>query len=299
MELKVIFLAGYDACHVLGIVLRCFEFPGGFFRKAKQIYAGSRNSRDVQFLGLDEKRNLLEILRNYLKTVSTSIQAEFEESSEILRAFSMFDPYKFPKKSDGAAALADYGNGDLEVILSAYDVVISEALADETRSDWLHFKKTYQIICRNFFANLETKIHESSAFLDPKYTNFGLEEEDFGEESEPEPEPIVNQSKKIVHAYHILQEIQKNPMYLETMPRCLKLLQIYVCLPVTTCSNERAFSMMKHIKNRLRNRLSQNSLNSLMKIGIQGPRILSQEDTIGILKEFSKSGAQKIGHFAF
>ena len=49
--------------------------------------------------------------------------------------------------------------------------------------------------------------------------------------------------------------------------------QILLTLPVGTATVERSFSQMKLIKNRLRNRLSDNNLAHLMKIAIEGPEL--------------------------
>ena len=51
-----------------------------------------------------------------------------------------------------------------------------------------------------------------------------------------------------------------------------------VCLTIRTASVERSFSQMKMIKTRLRSRLGEDNLSHLMKITIESPEILSDEE---------------------
>ena len=75
-----------------------------------------------------------------------------------------------------------------------------------------------------------------------------------------------------------LQELVTNDM-MGAMYHNLKLLAT-VCLtmPVTTASVERSLSKMKLIKSHLRNRLSERSLSHLMKVALEAPEQLSDND---------------------
>ena len=55
------------------------------------------------------------------------------------------------------------------------------------------------------------------------------------------------------------------------------------CIPVATASVERSFSQMKLIKTRLRNRIGEKSLSYLMKIAIESPAKLTDEDLENII----------------
>ncbi len=67
-------------------------------------------------------------------------------------------------------------------------------------------------------------------------------------------------------------------------PNILKLVAIYMVMPFATATVERSFSDMKTIKTRLRNALSESTLDELMRIAIEGPATLSEEDLDEILQ---------------
>ena len=71
-------------------------------------------------------------------------------------------------------------------------------------------------------------------------------------------------------------------------PGLSTLAKICMTIPVGTASVERSFSQMKMIKTRLRNRLGENNLSNLMKIAIESPESLADEDLeqiIGVWNE--------------
>ena len=75
-----------------------------------------------------------------------------------------------------------------------------------------------------------------------------------------------------------LKELSTNSM-LETMfPSLSTLAKVCLTIPVGTVSIERSFSQMKMIKNRLRNGLGDTNLSHLMKIVIESPQSLSDEE---------------------
>lgn len=69
----------------------------------------------------------------------------------------------------------------------------------------------------------------------------------------------------------LLQSMQATEAYMGIFPQTFNLLSILLALPVGTATVERSFSEMKMIKIRLRNRLSDSSLNYLMTIATEGP----------------------------
>ena len=66
-------------------------------------------------------------------------------------------------------------------------------------------------------------------------------------------------------------------------PNILKLVAMYMEMPVTTATVEGSFSDKKMIKTRLRNALSASTL-ELMCTAIEGPATLSEEDRDEILQ---------------
>ena len=63
----------------------------------------------------------------------------------------------------------------------------------------------------------------------------------------------------------------------------VKLLQIYQTIPLTTVTVERSFSTLKLVKTNLRNHLKDCMLDSCIRIAIEGPDSLSQEDIHSII----------------
>ena len=61
-------------------------------------------------------------------------------------------------------------------------------------------------------------------------------------------------------------------------PGLSTLAKICMTIPVGNASVERSFSQMKMIKTRLRNRLGEDNLSNLMKIAIESPENLADED---------------------
>ena len=80
-----------------------------------------------------------------------------------------------------------------------------------------------------------------------------------------------------------LTELATNEMLVTMFPNLSTL-----SIPVGTASVERSFSPMKMIKTRLRNRLGQCSLSQLMKIAIESPERLSDDDLENIFTMWSR-----------
>lgn len=63
--------------------------------------------------------------------------------------------------------------------------------------------------------------------------------------------------------------------YLMAYPELSRLYQLIITLPVTSCSNERCFSSLKFIKNRLRSTISQDRMSDLMVTAVEADRTQS------------------------
>ena len=87
---------------------------------------------------------------------------------------------------------------------------------------------------------------------------------------------MSNQPKEDMTAQ--LKERAINDTITALLPNLHKLAVIFLSLPVATASVERSFSQMKMIKTRLRNQIGELSLSNLMKIAIESPDTLSDND---------------------
>ena len=72
---------------------------------------------------------------------------------------------------------------------------------------------------------------------------------------------------------------------LRTDPNLELLLKILATLPVTTCSSERSFSALKHLKSYLRSTMVESRLNGLAALYIHKDIVLNKE---AVINEFSK-----------
>ena len=80
-----------------------------------------------------------------------------------------------------------------------------------------------------------------------------------------------------------LRELARNDMLVTMFPNLSALSNVCLSIPVATASVERSFSQMKLIKTRLRNRIGEKSLSYLMKIAIESPAKLTDEDLENII----------------
>ena len=75
-----------------------------------------------------------------------------------------------------------------------------------------------------------------------------------------------------------LKELVCNDMMKTLFPNLHTIARISLSIPVSTASVERSFSQMKLIKTQLRSCLSVKSLSNLMKIAIESPDQLTDQD---------------------
>ena len=85
-----------------------------------------------------------------------------------------------------------------------------------------------------------------------------------------------------------LKQLASNEMLVTMFPNLSTLSTICLSMPVATASVERSFSQMKLIKTRLRNRMGERSLSNLMKITIESPEKLSDNDLDEIINIWNR-----------
>ena len=66
-------------------------------------------------------------------------------------------------------------------------------------------------------------------------------------------------------------------------PNIVKVIQIYQIIPLTTATVERSFSTVKLVKTNIRSRLIDCTLDSCMRIAIEGPDSLADDDIEAII----------------
>ena len=98
---------------------------------------------------------------------------------------------------------------------------------------------------------------------------------------------MAKQHSKIPTFQEIKAQMELGDGYAELFPEMFKLLNILLALPLGTASVERSFSQMKLVKTRLRIRLNDSNLASLMRIAIEGPELLHVDfnEILDVFKE--------------
>ena len=77
-------------------------------------------------------------------------------------------------------------------------------------------------------------------------------------------------------------------------PNTVKLLQVYQIIPLTTAAVERSFSTLKLVKTNLRNRLKENMLDWCIRIAIEGPDALSNDDLEAIIHTWNDKKTRRL-----
>jgi hypothetical protein len=73
----------------------------------------------------------------------------------------------------------------------------------------------------------------------------------------------------------IMIALLREPEVLAMFPQMVFILLLALLLPLTTVANERGFSTLKRVKTRLRTRMLRRTLERLMRIVMDGPRVRS------------------------
>ena len=91
---------------------------------------------------------------------------------------------------------------------------------------------------------------------------------------------ITNQPREDIKEQ--LKELSTNSMMQTMFPNLRILPNVCLTIPVGTASVERSFSNMKIVKSRLRNRLGEDNLSYVMKIELESPEALSDEERVTV-----------------
>ena len=175
-----------------------------------------------------------------------NIDARFESSLPVLEAFSVFDCMTVPSPSN-KAEFQEYGEEYISTLAGHYstgnETDEEELLAAKMRAEW---------------GKLKFDLHEWKAEV-PKDVKDGKH-----------PSKITTTTWTL---QHLLQQPSCRFFYL----MLTQLAECCLSLPVSNAWPERGTSALKRIKTRLRSRLSNSMLQSLMQISINEPPINSKE----------------------
>jgi len=95
-----------------------------------------------------------------------------------------------------------------------------------------------------------------------------------------------------------IELLTKDPLYEAKYPGVVNLAKIAMTLPLSTAWPERGFSTLQRIKSKSRNRLSDNTLNALLNISLNGPSELNEESLTSIAKKWYQERQRRKVHTA-
>ena len=176
-------------------------------------------------------------------------------SLDVVSCFSNFDPKKTPNPSENCS----YGERQVKVLLEHYG---SELPAETVAGD---------------------------EFLMPAVITSSS---DLATEWKTLRRYITNQPREDIKEQ--LKELSTNSMMQTMFPNLSILANVCLTIPVGTASVERSFSQMKMIKSRLRNQLGEANLSYLMKITLESPEALSDEELEQIVNIFGLESLEEL-----
>ncbi|KAK3086354.1 hypothetical protein FSP39_017317 [Pinctada imbricata] len=175
-----------------------------------------------------------------LELRSDNIDQRFEESLPLLTAFAIFDPLLVPDKSD--SQFKTYGKTQVQIIAEHFFKEDVES-KEEMIAEWSAFK--YHLL------RMKHDMKNDSGTQNSTSTQSALQ--------------------------RLLQlRVPEGPLF----PKFAKVAAVILSLPVSNAWPERGASAIKRIKTRLRNRIKNPMLGSLMQVSINGPDVTEAKNII-------------------
>ena len=197
----------------------------------------------------------------FISAFEDELQKAFEQT-HFWKCFSVFEPRGLPENIN---KIKNYGNEELESLIDHYDNIKQDTFkgntitqdpdidAEKTCVEWQGFKH---------FMYLKRGAHHRK--IDIEIQSF--------KDSESEEKDEALKLRKIFGPHGLLKEMNLDETICSVYPNCYKLFYYLLLLPLSTACLERLFSKMKLIKTRLRNNLSQSTLENLLFIATEAPK---------------------------
>ena len=181
------------------------------------------------------------IRKSYLKKLIDNLKSRFEDKS-LISAFDVFNPKKIPRK---------------EMDQNGHNIIESTNAGTEEQQDC----ETFMTYGNDHITNL------SKQYQDDEGVCSSLEEclEEWG----CFRQYMHDNYKKLKHR-DIIKELCSNSTISSIFPNMSVFAQVCRVVPIHTADVERTFSQLKLIKTRIRNRLAESTLDSLLRISIEG-----------------------------
>jgi len=187
-----------------------------------------------------DQQYLSRLFCNYKAALISNIDSRFQDCMGLLTCFSVFDPNLVPKPQD--VDFKEYGQEAVEK-MGRHFYQESDTLEDDVNhllAEWTHFK-----FVLHSWKDIPGVIKDSNQYTPLEQALIYM----------------LKQKKNYQHFY----------------PKIVMLAELVLSAPITNAWPERGASCVKRIKTRLRSRLKNDMLNSLMHISINGPKLGSNE----------------------
>ena len=217
----------------------------------------STDLKDWNLQVTDEVRSTFKrvVFIPYFNNLIDNIKGRFTDSAGIITAFSIFDPRHLPNKE---SELGDYGLQELDVILAHYGQVHS------------------------------VEFNGDSVSITPDITR-----DDMVSEWRIFKRLLYGQYKSY-NAQDMTSSVLASESQCLMFPNIVKILQIYQIIPLTTATVERSFSTLKLVKTNLRSRLKDCTLDWCMRIAIEGPDSLTDDDIEAIISIWKQKNLRRL-----
>ena len=185
-----------------------------------------------------EAKELESLMEKYTQALIDNIDRRFQDSSEVLAAFSIFDPVVMP---DTTEELKVYGNQQIDT-LSKHYFKDNQDKSERLKAQWHGMKYHIRDV------------------LKPDI-----------------PDSVKRGKAKITSTEWLLLQLMKHTVLRELYPDLMYIVEVILSLLVSNAWPERGASTLKAMKTRLRNRLGTAMLESMLHISINAPDSTSKE----------------------
>ena len=205
---------------------------------------------------LGENYFLESIRKPFLRCLIDNLKKRFEDKS-ILTTFDVFDPKKILQLSNDSSDSESDGDSSTQESFMQYGNIHIKNLAE-------HYQGEDDVsVC----GSSDECVEEWSSFKQFMHDNYlQLRHKD------------------------VIRELCSNKTISSIYPNMSTFAKICLVIPIHTAGVERTFSQLKLIKTRIRNRLSEGTLDSLLRIAVEGS---SPQDSQSLIREAVELWAKK------
>ena len=209
-----------------------------------------------------------EIFYPVLDQIISSIKSRFDQNKEIFDAISLFSPKRFASLLDNYRNCEDLAEG-ISALCVNYGIDKIEC-ARELMSFAATFPKLKNAISMSKKGGNEHVDLQDSGDEGEYQDGEGAEGDNESEEEEESCKQKASGGIK-VNSYHHALQILANPIYhlVDAYPLLYKIYGFILAIPITSCTAERTFSVLKRVKSRLRSTMGQERLEQLLMMAIE------------------------------